>query len=93
MHNKKLITFISSIILTCSLSANDSEGKELFIDASCLDCHETTSFKHREEKVNNFPSLKAKIKMCEFNSGTGWFDDEIDSVSEYLNKTYYHYKR
>ncbi len=45
------------------------------------------------EWVNIGANTNHKVKLCEFNSGSGWFDEEIDSVTEYLNKTYYHYKK
>ncbi len=92
MINKNFIVFTSSIIFASLISADMSDAKKLFIDAKCLECHETTSFKHREDKVNSFSKLKQKVKMCEYNSKTGWFDDEIIDVTNYLNKTYYHYK-
>jgi len=91
MYNKNFISLLSSIVLASSLLGDSKNGKELFLDAKCLSCHETTSFKHREDKVNSFPMLKKKVRMCEYNTGTGWFDEEVDDVTEYLNQTYYHY--
>jgi len=92
MFNKKIISIISTLVLTSSIYANVQDGKDLFMDAKCLSCHESSSFKHREEKVNNFSKLTKKVRMCEYNTATGWFDEEIDDVAQYLNHTYYHYK-
>ncbi len=92
MFEKKLPIFISVLLTTTFINADEKRGEELFMEAKCLECHETTSFKHNEKKVNNIHKLKQKVKACEFNTNTGWFDDEVMDVVDYLNKKYYHYK-
>ena len=75
------------------LSADVDEGKELFLDhKECLECHNYEDFKHREKKVNSFKKLHNQVNQCSFSSDTGWFDDEVTSVAEYLNHYFYKYK-
>ena len=85
---------LSLLFLFVSLSAQTpfEEGKEHFDEANCVRCHDSNSFGHREEKVNNINKLSKKVKACEFNTHTGWFEEERAEVVNYLNHEYYHYK-
>jgi len=85
---------ICLLLLLTSLSAQNpfKEGKEHFDEANCVRCHDASSFKHREDKVNNIDKLAKKVKACEFNTHTGWFEEERTEVVKYLNHQYYHYK-
>ena len=85
---------LSLLLLLSSLYAQTpfEEGQELYDDANCVKCHAPSSFKHRENKVNNIDKLAKKVKACEFNTHTGWFDEERAEVVKLLNHQYYHYK-
>lgn len=88
----KSTILLSILILSNTLYADISDGKEMFNEASCLKCHETTQFKAREEKVNNYKRLHKTVGACAYNNDTGWFDDELDDVVDYLNREFYHFK-
>ena len=88
---KVLILFVFIISMGISVS-QANEGKEL-IDESCVKCHNDSIYKKPKRKITSFKSLKARVTMCNTNIGTGWFPDEEIVVSNYLNDTYYHYKK
>lgn len=93
MKYLKSIIIVSSIVLNANLQADIEEAKELFKDANCMSCHENGDFKHREEKVNSYPLLSRSVKSCARNNAAPWFDEDMDSVVEYLNEKHYHYKK
>jgi uncharacterized protein YrrD len=90
MFNKKVLTLlISTIILSSCVYADMTEAKELFNEAKCMECHNKSDFKVKEDKVNSFKKLHNTVRQCSFNTNTGWFDDETLDVVKYLNKEYY----
>jgi len=72
----KIYIILLTIFSTCNIQADSSEAKELFNEANCIKCHQTSSFKARKDKVNNFPKLYSVVDRCEYNNKVGWFDDE-----------------
>lgn len=87
----KQIILPFTIIFSTIVYAEDPGPKELFDEANCVKCHSTDRLKAREEKVNNFEKLHKSVNNCAINTGAGWFDEEIEDVSKYLNKHYYHF--
>ena len=88
----KKITLITSLLLFTTLYADIDEGKELFDEANCMNCHIKNHFKAKEEKVNNYSKLHKTVGMCAYNSKVTWFDEELDDVVNYLNRDFYHFK-
>lgn len=87
----KLIT-ITTILFTTNLLADIPEGKELFNESNCMECHEYDHFKADKKKVNSYAKLHKSVEMCAYNNDTGWFDDELVDVVNYLNKDFYRFK-
>ena len=90
IHAKILPIII--LLSSASLNAETGNGKSLYNSAKCFECHDLKDFKDGINGVKSFPSLYDKVENCAHNTNTGWFDEEIMSVSKYLNNTSYHYK-
>ena len=88
----KIISIITTLLYADSIYADIEMGKQLFNKSKCLECHSTSEFKYRENKVNNFDKLHNRVNSCSINSNTGWFDDEVMDVSRYLNHDFYHFE-
>jgi cytochrome c553 len=70
-------------------------GKQLH-DQSCVACHANmrngdadSLYTRSNRRVKNIDSLQAQVRRCESNLELKWFDEDILSVSEYLNSTFY----
>lgn len=73
-------------------------GKTLH-DKSCLACHISIAggdgsaiYTRPQRKVGNPQQLLSRIRICNTNSGAGWFPEEEMHVAAYLNLNYYHFK-
>jgi len=84
---------IGGLLFSSSIFANTTphSGKVLMQEANCAKCH--TSLGFHPSKTPTYPALVKRVNFCNNNLNTGWFEDEIETVSDYLNKTYYHYKK
>ena len=92
MHTFTTIILSTTLLLSSTLYAEDGEGKELFNDAKCMECHNKEDFKINKKKVANYKKLQNSVNACAVNTDAAWFDDETEEVVHYLNKKYYNFK-
>lgn len=92
MQTLKTYLLVLLFLLTSNLYAEEGEGKELFTDAKCMECHNNSDFKVNTKKVNNYRRLQKSVNACAINTDAAWFDDETEEVVHYLNKKYYKFK-
>ena len=88
---------ISLLLLSTSsfaLSDKAQEGKELYLDANCKQCHGNgENFDVKNHKAKEMDSLNRWVRNCDSALDTGWFPEEQENVAQYLNETHYKYKK
>ncbi|MGB5965821.1 MAG: hypothetical protein WBG65_09875, partial [Sulfurimonadaceae bacterium] len=67
------------------------QGKEMFDEAKCMECHNSGDFAN-SKKVHNFKQLEQRVQACQLNTDAGWFDKDVTDVANYLNKDFYKFK-
>lgn len=72
------------------LQAADA-GKAL-VDRNCTSCHGDAVYTRENRRVTTLEGLKKQVRRCELSLGLKWFDDDINAVTTYLNKNYYHFE-
>jgi len=102
MLNRLLAYFsliASFIFLAYPAHADINNGKELH-DANCTSCHidlqggDGTGIYTRENKrIETYPALIKQVKRCRDSLGVPWPEEHVDDVVEYLNSTFYKYKK
>jgi len=81
------------ILLFCSsLAFANDEGKELFDTGSCLECHNHEDFGDEKSKIKMFKQLESRVQACQLAGDDQLFDDEVHSLSEFMDKEYYKLK-
>lgn len=91
----KLYRLLSLIGLTGVFSMANAEvhpGKVLHDEANCMKCHAKLGYNQPETKkmsIESYADLKKAVVYCDSNLNVGWFEEDIDMVVDYLNKTYY----
>jgi len=96
LFNKFILTLSvllsSAFISNVALAGDVANGKKLFTESKCNQCHGTEVYTKKDRKVTSLPKLEAQVRRCDSNLNTNWFDDEIINVTAYLNKQYYKFK-
>jgi cytochrome c2 len=99
----KSVLFTASTIVLLSQAAFAEEvsvahGEELH-QQSCTSCHirmeggdGSSLYTRSNRRVSSLSSLEAQVRRCESNLELKWFDEDIMSVSKYLNKEYYKFQ-
>jgi hypothetical protein len=77
------------------------EGKELH-DSNCTSCHEAMYpmeddpsaylYTRENHQIKKWSSLQTQVQACNSQIGAGFFDDEIEAVTTYLNQAFYKFE-
>lgn len=78
---------LCSFVIT-SLVAQVHDGKVLYDEADCKRCHSDYIYEKDRRKLNTLPELEGRIERCA-DSYADWFEEDRDSVTDYLNTHYY----
>lgn len=84
-----------AVVQTASSDApanGDHSGKGLY-EANCISCHDASVFTRADRKVHDFAELDAQVRSCDANLGNKLSDQDISSVIDYLNSSYYKFER
>ena len=82
---------ISTLLILFSLvSANALavDGKQVY-HKNCTGCHGTEVFTRPNRRVKNMAELSSRVRQCSYATEVKWFDEEINAVTDYLNKSFY----
>ena len=68
--------------------------------AKCVSCHNSMMpdgkgeelYSEFARKMTTVAQLKGMVEFCANRTRSGWFEEEINHVSRYLNDTYYQFK-
>ncbi|MDH3526048.1 MAG: cytochrome c [Gammaproteobacteria bacterium] len=77
---------------TQTLQAADADTGKSLLESNCTSCHGDAVYTRENRRVTTLDGLNAQVMRCDQSLGLKWFDDDIDAVTSYLNKTYYHFK-
>jgi hypothetical protein len=89
----KTIIISGCLLASVCAFAQIEDGKQLFKDSTCLECHNVEDFKDKKlSKVKSFKSMKDKVLACQIENNAMWFDEDVHDVATYLNHEYYHFK-
>ena len=83
------------LIVTCSPGlgiAADLKAGQALHDGKCVSCHDSAVYTRSDHRVTSVEGLRQQVQRCDANLELGWFDEEIENVSQYLNATYYKFK-
>ena len=69
-----------------------AEGKELNTD-NCTKCHDTSVYTKKDRKVQTLEVLTKRVKACNSKTGAGLDEEELETLTLFLNTTYYKFKK
>lgn len=69
--------------------AAESPDPHALYEQNCLKCHGSEVYTRPDRKIDSYPALARQVRQCETNLELRWFDEEVEAVTGYLNRTYY----
>ncbi len=87
------IGLLGCILNPCAWASAEAEklqmGRALFTQGRCMVCHASRPFASASSRIKTYSTLTTMVETCNTNLGLGWFPDEVEAVSYFLNKHYY----
>jgi hypothetical protein len=97
---RSLALCLALLALPAVAAPDAAVGRKLVEEKKCEGCHASKTlgdakavYLRRDRKVTSWEKLKAQVALCNSELNLSLFPDEEEHVSEYLNQTYYHFKR
>lgn len=91
MKITKASVLIAGLLAATAAFGGVEEGKTMFNEAKCIECHNTSDFEN-SKKVHSFKELEQRVQACQLNTDAGWFDEDVTDVANYLNNDFYKFK-
>ena len=68
--------------------AEFDRGQALY-ENHCIECHESWAHTRDGRHVASLDALRKRVAAWSIHTGLGWRNDEIDDVTDYLNRQFY----
>lgn len=95
MLGKSLVIATFSLLLlsaTLGVQAEPDRGEAL-VQQSCQRCHDNSIFTRPNSIIFSLSALEKRVRFCESMAHAGWSEQDYKAVVDYLNRTFYHFKR
>ncbi len=85
---------ITLVLLALNLPALASEPFDAatFVREKCTACHDDSVYTRPNHRMQNLEQLEKQVRFCDANVDTRLFNEDIEAVTDYLNRQYYHFK-
>ena len=92
-------TVLIFLVMSAGAFAADMEkGEALYLKAQCQKCHlqgekfdpNSINKEGKVSKVRDVQGIRSWVQGCDNYFDIGWFPEEQDLVSRYLNAVFYH---
>ena len=92
-----VMLFIMTVFPLTSVVAADrspdvDHGKSIH-DTKCMGCHDNRQYTRPNRIIHTFEDLHARVEFCDTASNANFSFNDIDDVVEYLNVTFYKFKK
>ena len=62
-------------------------------EANCARCHGADYYPKKDSKMDSYKRLHTMVGMCDAQLGTELFPEELQSITDHLNDSFYKFKK
>lgn len=82
-------TLALALALAPGFAAAEDFQPAKFLADKCSKCHGTEVYTRENRRVKSLDKLAAQVRRCDANVGTALFDEDIETLVDYMNTTFY----
>lgn len=92
-----LFTFSASSVCYADDDASTDEIRDPMLHGEtlhknhCYKCHTDEVYTRENHFVRSLDALSQQVVRCKDNNDIPWFDEDTDTVVQFLNNKYYHF--
>jgi mono/diheme cytochrome c family protein len=89
-----LLTSICALLAVTGSGAAESfdRGQALY-ENHCMSCHEPVVHTRPARRAASLAELRKWVATWSFHASLGWSSEEIDDVTDYMDRHWYHFTR
>jgi mono/diheme cytochrome c family protein len=96
-RHKKFPGIVASVCAVLAFSSPASlaefdRGQALY-ENHCMECHESWAHTRDGRHVASLDALRKRVAAWSIHTGLGWSNEEVDDVTDYLNRQFYQLTR
>ena len=84
------ITLAGLIVAVPAAAETFDRGQALY-ENHCKACHDTVAHTRTERRAASRSDIRQWVTTWSFHASLGWSDEEVDDVTDYLNRRIYHF--
>ena len=65
---------------------------DTYHEQNCMRCHNNGVYTRENRRVRSFPQLEAQVARCDAMLETKLFPDDLASLVDYLNESFYQFE-
>lgn len=85
----RMMSVVPGLLLVASVSAAEFNRGQALYENQCVGCHETWAHSRADRKMKSMEDLRQRVASWSVHSGLDWTDEDIDDVTDYLNRQFY----
>ncbi|WP_462319809.1 c-type cytochrome [Halochromatium sp.] len=93
--SQRLLASLALVTVTATslnAQADDQVDAQALFEQNCTSCHGSEVYTREDRRIDSLDALHSQVRMCEQNLGLTWFDDQVDAVTQLLNREYYKFE-
>ena len=87
----RLAAFAGLLIATLPAGAEDYDRGRRLYENHCQACHSSLLHSPTKTRIASFEDLRERVASWSVHAAKDWSAHEIDDVSYYLDRTFYHF--
>lgn len=88
MYRSVSALLLAALVSTTALAEDQPKGQALY-EKHCTSCHNESVMTRSNRMVKDLKQLHGQVQRCERSLGLTWFEEDIEQVTNYLNKHFY----
>jgi len=79
----------AGLALSSPASLAEFDRGQALYENHCMECHESWAHTRDGRHVNSLDVLRKRVNAWSIHTGLGWGDEEVDDITDYLNRRFY----
>ncbi len=82
---------ISGLVMAAPVTAETFDRGQALYENHCEACHDTGAHLRGERRATSISDIRKWVTTWGFHAGLGWSDEEVDDVTDFLNRRFYQF--